>query len=100
MQQIQIIGYLGKDCEKVNTPHNTYLRFSVAVTEKKDEPATWYYVMTKTLSIEEYLKKGTKVFVQGALAAKIFESEKGAIVNLTIRSAAVTLISTPQAQQD
>ena len=82
MQNIEIIGHLGKDAEIKEFTGNPFLVFSVAVTKKYKDASgnpkkvtTWYYI-TKFhkdgSTLHEYLKQGCKVFIRGELSSKIY----------------------------
>lgn len=78
MKQIQIIGNIGQDAVIQNTNGAEYARFSVAVNEKRKdgtEVVEWFTVFTKSAKLAQYLKAGTKVFVQGTPKTKVFFSE-------------------------
>ncbi len=67
MAKVSIIGYLGKDGEKIVSPAGKELTtFSVAVSEGKDSATTWFKVVCwgKTAeTVAERAKKGTPVYV-------------------------------------
>lgn len=68
MQKIEIIGNLGGNCARRNgADGKQYLAFQVAVTNAKGA-TTWYGCITPLRErIEQYLVKGTKVYVRGDL---------------------------------
>jgi single-strand DNA-binding protein len=80
-----IIGHLGKDCktnvyQQLNEP-STVINFDVAVRNKYinsnnelTDSVQWYECAywTKSDSIKDYLKKGTLVYVEGTISAKIW----------------------------
>ena len=70
--EIKIIGNLGKEPELKFTPDGKAVcTFSVAASNKKDE-TVWYRITTWEKLAEvcnQYLHKGSKVFVNGALKA-------------------------------
>lgn len=83
MQQITIIGHLGKDAVIKSNPSNDLLTFNVCVTEKykdkNDQPverSTWYGCVYRKTALAAYLKKGDKVMIQGELQAKLYVNER------------------------
>ena len=82
MQQIQIIGNLGEDCQVREFNGRRFIAFRVACTEKiqsaegPKEITTWYSCTYSKMDsgVLQYLVKGTKVFVQGRPAYKIYDS--------------------------
>lgn len=83
MQQIQIVGNVGKDAFVKQTNGNEFLTFSVCVTESytnkngdKIENSTWYSCVGRQTKICQFIKKGDKIMVQGELKAKIFTNDK------------------------
>ena len=73
----QIIGNIGNDATRENANGSEYLRFSVAVNDRRGETqqTTWVSVFTRQLSLLPYLKKGTKVFINGKPSFKVFYSQ-------------------------
>jgi single-strand DNA-binding protein len=71
-QKLIIIGNLGKDPEmKYTTDGKAVTTFSVAASNRKDE-TVWFRVSTWDKQAEtcnQYLHKGSKVLVEGALKA-------------------------------
>ena len=70
--KLTIVGNLGKDPEmKYTTDGKAVTTFSVAASNRKDE-TVWYRVTTWDKQAEtcnQYLHKGSKVLVEGALKA-------------------------------
>ena len=70
--KLTIVGNLGKDPEmKYTTDGKAVTTFSVAASNRKDE-TTWFRVSTWDKQAEtcnQYLHKGSKVLVEGALKA-------------------------------
>jgi single-stranded DNA-binding protein len=95
MQQIQIIGNLGKDAEVKTFSEKPYTVFSVAVKEK--ETTTWFnvYKYGANDNLRPYLKKGTKVFIQGSFSHKVDDKDGKTFVNLNINCDGLQLISQP-----
>ena len=89
LNRVQLIGYLGKDPESKFTPTGKRVaQFSVAISNRwkgKDGDAKEY---TEWVNIEawgrlgeicqEYLKKGSLIFVEGRLKTDRYEDEDGA----------------------
>lgn len=82
MQQIQIIGNLGEDCQTREFNGRKFVAFRVACSEKMQtaegakEVTTWYSCTFNKMDsgVLQYLVKGTKVFVQGRPAYRIYDS--------------------------
>lgn len=82
MQQIQIIGNLGEDCQTREFNGRKFVAFRVACSEKMQtsegpkEITTWYSCTFNKMDsgVLQYLVKGTKVFVQGRPAYRIYDS--------------------------
>lgn len=85
MLKVQIIGHLGQDAILKTFNNVNYVSFSVAHSEKwKDnrqvehEYTQWVSCLRRVgdgSGLQPYLKKGTKVYLEGSLSAKIFESQ-------------------------
>jgi len=95
MQQIQIIGNLGKDAEVKTFSEKPYTVFSVAVKVK--DTTTWFnvYKYGANDNLRPYLKKGTKVFIQGSFSYKVDEKDGKTFVNLNVNCDSLQLISQP-----
>lgn len=82
MQQIQIIGNLGEDCQVKEFNGRKFVAFRVACSEKMQssegpkEVTTWYSCTFNKMDsgVLQYLVKGTKVFVQGRPKYQIYDS--------------------------
>lgn len=82
MQQIQIIGNLGEDCQTREFNGRKFVAFRVACSEKMQtsegpkEITTWYSCTFNKMDsgVLQYLVKGTKVFVQGRPKYQIYDS--------------------------
>ena len=82
MQQIQIIGNLGEDCQVREFNGQKFVTFRVACTEKytdhgeRKDLTTWYSCsMNRAESgVVPYLLKGTKVYVQGLPSYTLYDS--------------------------
>lgn len=112
-QKTQIIGNLGRDPEmKYLQSGDPVTSFSVATSEKwtgkdgqKQERTTWFRVSAfgkLAEVVNEYLKKGSKVFVEGALTAdpdnggpRVWTDKDGnARSSFEIRASTVRFLST------
>lgn len=69
MQKVILIGYLGKDPEvRYTSEGKPVTNFSLAVSDKKDGPTTWYRIAVWEKQGEaaaRYLTKGRQVYVEG-----------------------------------
>ena len=89
LNQIQIIGHLGKDPEARSLPSGeTVCNFSIATTEKwKDkqtgeqkEATEWHRISTFGKLAEicaQYLRKGSLAFVQGKIQTRKYTDKDG-----------------------
>lgn len=82
MQVITLIGNLGQDAEIKEVNNNKFATFSVGCTirkkngDKVEENTNWYDCSTNNLKVAEFLKKGTKVYIQGRFKLDTYWSEK------------------------
>ncbi len=94
LNKIQLIGNLGKDPEIKSIPSGAQLcRVSLATTDRyKDrngewqENTDWHTVVFWERLAEiaaEYLKKGSRVYVEGNVKYRSFEGQDGNTVKLT-----------------
>lgn len=85
---VAIVGHLGKDPVKSQSGSSSYIKFSVAVSERRkkqgsDEWAdhtTWINVTfwgKQSESVYPYLKKGKLVYVQGTLRMEEYQDRDG-----------------------
>jgi single stranded DNA-binding protein len=96
MNRTMIIGNLGKDSEvKIFEDGRKCLNFSVAISEKigTEWKTKWYNcsIWNEKIvnsSLKDYLKKGSKVFVEGRYEPAIYEGLEGSKIshNLMVRS--------------
>jgi len=89
LNQVQIIGHLGKDPETRYLPSgDAVCNFSIATTEKWKDKATgdakeqteWHRVSTFGKLAEicgQYLKKGSLAFVQGKIQTRKYTDKDG-----------------------
>jgi len=85
MLKLTVIGHLGQDAVLKTFGSANFISFSVAHTGKyKDsqgvehEKTQWVSCLRRVgenSSLIAYLKKGTKVYVEGRLTARLFESQ-------------------------
>lgn len=96
--KIIIVGFLGRDPELKYTPSGTAVcKFSIATTEKRkkegeeNEVTTWFRCTAWGRQAEvaqEYLAKGSKVYVEGQLRQEEFIDREGgarASLEVTVR---------------
>ena len=87
MQEIQIIGRVGKDAEVKDFNNNQVINFSVAVSEKFTNKQTGE-ITTNTLwfecakwgnnvSVAQYIKKGGQIFVKGKINNRAWLDQSG-----------------------
>ena len=98
MNKTIITGNLGDDAQiKTSAKDNKdYMVFSVAHTEK--EITTWFkcFIQNEKLvksRLIDFLKKGTKVLLEGRLTANYYEEKK--TINYVLNVFTLELISTP-----
>lgn len=87
LNRVTLIGNLGRDSETAFTASQTAVtKFSVATTRRwKDkqsdewkEETDWHnVVLWRNEKLGEYLKKGTKVYVEGALRTRSYDDKEG-----------------------
>lgn len=104
MEQISIIGRLGKDAQEYVNGDKPSLKFSVAVSRKgKDGAKTtnWYDVFYNGTKIQQWLTKGRQVFVQGRPIYSAYVSQVSGLplISLTIFADQVELLSADGEQQ-
>ena len=77
--KIEIIGHLGKDPETKTTPSGKQVcNFSVAVSERKDDPTQWFNVQAWEKLADvcgQYLKKGSQVLIVGRMVSRKYEKD-------------------------
>lgn len=87
LNKVMIIGNLGKDPEVRQSGNGSVANFSVAVTEKfkdrngqQQEKTEWINCVTWGRLAEiagQYLRKGSKVFCEGKLSVRKWETKEG-----------------------
>lgn len=99
MEQIQIIGHIGKDAQTSTSNGSSDTFFSVAVDNSykkadgtKVSRTNWYTVWKEPSKLDQYLKKGTKVFVQGKLNMAISDYNGTKSIALSIQNPKIELV--------
>lgn len=82
LNKICLIGNLGTDPESKEVGDTTIVKFSVATTEKVKgaDETTWHNIIAfgKTGELcEQYLKKGSKVYLEGKQQHKNYTDKEG-----------------------
>lgn len=102
MKQILITGHLGRDAVQRNSNGADFISFTVGVSEKvKDsqgqpvDKTVWFSVISKHKGVLPYLKKGTKVLVQGRFNGKIYRNTNTNqdAIDYTINADTIELLS-------
>ena len=101
MQQITLIGNIGKDAEVKKLGNNDYTCFNVGVSKKDSKGesiTTWYtcYKYGTNDKLIQFLTKGTKVAVSGDLTAKMTESSGKTYLNLNVSVLSLELLGSKQ----
>jgi single-strand DNA-binding protein len=108
MKQILITGHLGRDAVQRNSNGADFVSFTVGVTEKvKDaqgqpiDKTDWFSVISKHKGVLPYLKRGTKVLVQGRFNGKIYRNTNTNqdSIDYTINADAIELLSAAKKSQ-
>lgn len=107
MKKTIIIGNLGQDAQvKTTQTGQQFLGFTAAVTEKRNgqESTTWFSCSAwgnfVTGAIGQYLKKGTKVYLEGNYNPSLYNAQDGSVQishNLMVNQIEL-LSSAPQTQ--
>ena len=81
LNKVTLIGNLGNDPEVKKSESGTaYTTFSFATQNRKEDETEWFRVVTFGRTAEvcgEYLKKGSKVFLEGPLRSEEWEDNEG-----------------------
>lgn len=106
MQKLIITGNLGADSEiKNRNDGSKFVSFSVAVSESwkdakgvKQQRTTWYNCFTDNENLAPYLKRGTKVLVEGKPQARGWlDKSTGEVCSaISIRVGQMELLSSSQ----
>ena len=112
MQQLLIIGNVGKQAEVRQAPNGQAIGFSVAVNEtykdkvtgEKQDKTTWYKVtfwkkLGESTKVAEYLKPGQTVAITGRPYADAYVNKEGKVVaEQCVRAERLELVGSPKAQ--
>ena len=100
MEQILIVGNVGRDCAIAGSNGSQEAYFSVAVDKSykksdgtKVEMTNWYTVWKSPSGVDKFLKKGTKVLVQGRLNMTIDNYQGKQSIKLSIQNPIIQLLS-------
>lgn len=99
MKQMMIIGNIGQDAV-IQSWERDYSTFSVAVNERyKDKEGVthdkteWYSIISLNTKLAPYLRKGTRVFVQGKPTTSLYRSKSGDVrISREIRADKIELL--------
>lgn len=77
MQKTIIIGNVGQDAELKTIDSGSFYSFTVAVNDK--ENTTWFSIAASSRfeKAAPYLKKGTKVYIEGKYTPKLYTNKDG-----------------------
>lgn len=107
MEQIQIVGNIGRDAQSTMSNGRSDVYFTVAVDKSykkaegtKVEATNWYTVWKEPSKVDEYLKKGTKVFIQGRLNMALDNYQGKQSIKLSITNPQITLVGGAKDNQD
>mgnify|MGYP000950698241 CR=1 FL=1 len=110
MNKIIVIGHLGRDPEMRYTPSGTPVTsFSLAVNNNRrdqngewTEETEWFRVTAwerQAESVNQYLAKGRRVFVDGRLSTRQYTSSSGeARTSLEVRAFKVVYLDSPSGE--
>lgn len=86
MQKLTIIGNVGQDAQVLTTHAGgvPFVSFSVGCNESftgadgvKQQKTTWYNVAYKYANAAQYIKKGTKVYIEGSPRFATYTDKQG-----------------------
>ncbi|MDF7815347.1 single-stranded DNA-binding protein [Hymenobacter sp. YC55] len=113
MQQLLIIGNVGKQAEVRQAENGQAIGFSVAVNEsykdksgQRQEKTTWYKAtfwkkLGDSTKIAEYLKPGQTVSIIGRPYADAYLNKEGnAVAEQCVRVSSLDLIGSPKGQSE
>lgn len=92
VNKVTLIGRLGKDAEQKFTQSGTAVAtYSIATSQRfKDASGEWKdktdwhnLVQWRTENVIDYLKKGSKVYIEGHLQTRNYENKEGRKVYIT-----------------
>ena len=79
VNKVILVGNLGRDCEtRFTKDGKAVCSFSLAVTERKGQDAEWFNIVAweKLAEIcQQYLKKGSQVYVEGRQKTESWEKD-------------------------
>jgi single-strand DNA-binding protein len=107
MNRTALIGNIGQTAEiKTLDSGATVIKFSIAHTEKwtnktgeKQSKTTWFdcNYWTEKTAIAQYLKQGTKIYVEGTVSARGWTDKSGAVqASLDLRIERIELLGQAQ----
>ena len=106
LNKTTVIGNLGADCTCSVVNGLNVINFNLCVTERyKDqqgvqkEISSWFSASywCKSTAIAPYLKKGTMIYAEGKVEAKIYKNKEGVQVpQLSFRVSHIELLSKPK----
>lgn len=85
MQFITIAGNVGKDAETKTVNGNSVTEWSVAVSNGRDKPSTWFKCSmwgTRGEKVAGYIRKGDKITVAGTLQAGVYDGKPDMKINV------------------
>lgn len=100
MIQVQVIGNIGKDAEEKTINEKKYIGFNVASTER--DTTTWVSVLMRRddpTKLLPYLKKGTKVFVQGRMSVNSYMNNGNPASSINLFADRLELLSVKQSDE-
>ena len=90
LNKVELIGYVGRDPEmKYSQSGMAICKFSIATNDfvRKGETETaWHNVVSfgkQAEVIEQYLKKGSLIFIEGRIAYSEYENKSGQKIKVT-----------------
>jgi single-strand DNA-binding protein len=110
MKRIEVIGNVGRDATISDFNGNKAINFNIAENEyytddngNKVEKTTWFSCTywrrdTQSTKIADYIKKGTKIFVEGTPEPKSYTKDGKTIAYIQINIKNIELISKAQNQ--
>jgi single stranded DNA-binding protein len=103
LENIAVIGYLGKDPTQNQVNGKTVCNFSVGATNARTKKTTWYRVAAWGALGDlcmKYLKVGKAVYAQGDLELVEWQKEGISDKQLQIQARTVQFLSPQDARQD
>lgn len=109
MLKLNVIGSVGADATTNNVNGKQVINFNVAVNEKwttsegeKKERTTWVSCsLWRETKVVDYLKKGTKVYLDGIPSVKTYKDSKGETqANLQLNVSELILLQSKQSENE